>query len=82
MKAASRDLLVLSKNASINQREMEIEVEKLNQLLFHAEAIENLCMVNEIIDINNYKIVANHKKIEKILSSNKLKSFQFIHNNN
>jgi len=82
MKAASRDLLVLSKNASINQREMEIEVEKLNQLLFHAEAIEKLCLVNEIIDINNYRIVTKQKKIEKIIRSNKVKPFQFIHNKN
>lgn len=82
MKAASRDLLVLSKNASIDQREMDLEVEKLNQLLFHAEAIEKLCMVNEIIDIHNYRIVTKLKKIEKIISYNKLKPFQFIHNKN
>lgn len=81
MKGASRDLLVLSKNASINQREMEIEVEKLNQLLFHAEAIEKLCLVNEIIDLNNYRIVTNPKKIEKIIKS-KVKAFQFILNKN
>jgi len=81
MKGASRDLLVLSKKASINQREMEIEVEKLNQLLFHAEAIEKLCLVNEIIDINNYKIVTKPKKIEKIIKS-KVKPFQFILNRN
>lgn len=82
MKAASRDLLVLSRKASVNQREIELEVEKLNQLLFHAEAIEKLCVVNEIIDINKYKIVVKPKKIEKIISYNKLKSFQFIHNKN
>jgi len=82
MKAASRDLLVLSKNASINQREMEIEVEKLNQLLFHAEAIEKLCLVNEVIDIHSYRIVTKQKKIEKIISAKKVKPFQFIHNKN
>ncbi|WP_018617414.1 hypothetical protein [Segetibacter koreensis] len=82
MKAASRDLLVLSKNASITQREMELEVEKLNQLLFQAEAIEKLCLANEIIDINNYKIVTKLKKIEKLISYSKLKPFQFIHNKN
>lgn len=82
MKLPSRDLLVLTKKASINQREMELEVEKLNQLLFHAEAIEKLCQVNEIIDINRYKIVIKPKKIEKIMSCNHLKAFQFIHNKN
>lgn len=82
MKTASRDLLVLSKKASIDQREMEREVEKLNKLLFHAEAIEKLCLVNEIIDINKYKIIHNFKKIEKIISYNRLRPFQFIHNKN
>lgn len=82
MKAASRDLLVLSRNVSINKREMEIEVEKLSQLLYHAEAIENLCIATEIIDINNYKILTNSKKIEKIISFNKLRPFQFICNKN
>lgn len=82
MKSSTRDLLVLSKNASIDQREMERVVEKLNQLLLHAECMENLCSVNEIIDINNYKIITKPKKIEKIISYNKLKRFQFIHNKN
>ena len=82
MKSSTRDLLVLSKNASIDQREMERVIEKLNQILFNVEAMENLCIVNEIIDLNNYKILTNPKKIEKIISYNKLKRFQFIHNKN
>jgi hypothetical protein len=82
MKSSNRDLLVLSKNVSMDQREMERVIEKLNQLLFHAECIENLCLVNEIIDINNYKILREPKKVEKIISGNKLKRFQFIHNKN
>ncbi|MEJ7679634.1 MAG: hypothetical protein WKG06_17590 [Segetibacter sp.] len=82
MKSSNRDLLVLSKNISTDEREMQLEVEKLNQMLLHAEVIENLCMVNEIIDINNYKIVRKPKKIEKIISNKSLKSFQFIHTKN
>ena len=82
MKSANRDLLVLSKNASIDESEMELVIEKLNQLLFHAECMENVCLVTEIIDINNYKIIRKPKKIEKIISFNKLKRFQFIHNKN
>lgn len=82
MKPASRDLLVLSKKATINKKEMEREIEKLNQLLFHAEAMDKLCLVNEIIDINLYRIVTKPKKIEKIINLDKLKPFQFIHNKN
>lgn len=82
MKSSNRDLLVLSKNASTDQREMEFVIEKLNQLLFNAESIENLCLVNEIIDINNYKIISKADKVQKIISSKKLKRFQFISNKN
>ena len=82
MKSANRDLLVLSKNISKDEREMQLEVEKLNQILFHVEAIENLCLANEIIDINNYKIVRKPEKKEKLISNNRLKPFQFIHTKN
>jgi len=82
MKSSNRDLLVLSKNISTNERELQLEVEKLNQILFHVEAIENLCLANEIIDINNYKILRKPNKIEKVISNNRLKPFQFIHTKN
>ena len=82
MKSSNRDLLVLSKNISTNERELQLEVEKLNQILFHVEAIENLCLANEIIDINNYKILRKPNKIEKVFSNNRLKPFQFIHTKN
>ena len=82
MKSANRDLLVLSKNISTDEREMQLEVEKLNQILFQVEAIENLCLANEVIDINNYKILSKPKKIEKVISNNRLKPFQFIHTKN
>lgn len=82
MKSSNRDLLVLSKNISTDEREMQLEVERLNQILFHVEAIENLCLANEVIDINNYKILRKPNKIEKVISNNRLKPFQFIHTKN
>ena len=82
MKSSNRDLLVLSKNISTDEREMQLEVEKLNQILFQVEAIENLCLANEVIDINNYKILRKPEKIEKVISNNRLKPFQFIHTKN
>lgn len=82
MKPGKRDLLVLSKNVSIDQREMELEVEKLHHLLFHVESLDNFCVANEIIDLNKYKIIDNPVKIRKIISNNKLKPFQFVNNKN
>lgn len=82
MKPLNRDLLVLSKKASSNKEEMELEVEKLHKLLLKCEAIENFCIVNEIIDINSYKIISSPFKIEKLVLRDKLKPFQFINNKN
>ena len=82
MKSAKRDLLVLSKNNSADQREMELEVAKLHDLLFHKESLENFCIANEIIDLNKYKIIDNPDKIRKIISKNKMKPFEFINNKN
>jgi len=82
MKSSKRDLLVLSKNASANQKEMALEVEKLHDLLFHVESIENFCVANEVIDLNSYKIIHNHIKIKRIISQKKMKPFVFINNKN
>ncbi len=82
MKSANRDILLLSKKRSADKKEMEREVEKLHRLLFHVESMENFCIVNEIIDINNYRIVQKRAKIEKIIRQNKIKPFVFINNKN
>lgn len=82
MKSAKRDLLVLSKNVSTDQREMQLEVEKLHDLLFLVEALENFCIASEIIDLNKYKIIDEPNKVQKIIIKNKIKPFQFINNKN
>jgi hypothetical protein len=82
MKPASRDLLVLSRNVTIDKIEMEREVEKLNKILLEAESLSNFCVVNEIIDVNRYSIIDNPIKIERMIRQNKIKPFIFISNKN
>ena len=82
MNSANRDILPLSKKRSGDKKEMELEVEKLHKLLFHVESMENFCIVNEIIDVNNYKIIQKAAKIEKIVRQPKMKPFVFINNKN
>lgn len=82
MKSTKRDLLVLSKNASTNEREMELEVEKLHDMLLHVESVENFCQANEIIDINRYKIIQQPLKMKRIITRKKMKPFVFINNKN
>jgi hypothetical protein len=82
MKRINRDLLVLSRNASPDPKELEHEVEQLHQLLFHVESLHNFCRVNEIVDVNQYKIITKPNKIERIIREYKLKPFQFVSNKN
>jgi hypothetical protein len=82
MKSVNRDLLLLSRKAAINKEEMEYEVEKLHQLLFHVECLENFCKVNEIIDVDKRRIISNPVKMEKLIKQKKLHPFQFINNVN
>jgi hypothetical protein len=78
----NRDLLLLSKKASPDPKELEHEVEKLHEMLFHVESMSNFCIANEVIDLNRYKIIQKQNRIERIVRQRMLKPFQFINNKN
>ncbi|MBN8836972.1 MAG: hypothetical protein J0I09_06920 [Sphingobacteriia bacterium] len=78
----SRDLLMLTKNADYNELEVELELQRLNQILFELENISNFCLAHEIIDINKGKIITKKQKIEKKITAEKQKPFVFIFNKN
>jgi hypothetical protein len=82
MKTRNRDLLVLFKDEFKNEQAIEIELEKLNDLLHSTETIENYCIAYEVIDVNKYKIYHQRKKIVEVIMQEKLKPFQFICNKN
>jgi len=82
MKSSKRDLLVLSRKASTDKRGLELEIEMLHNLLFKAESLENFCVASEIIDINRYRIICEPVKMQRIISKNRMKPFQFINNKN
>ncbi len=82
MKATNRDLLVLVKDESMNQYQIELELEKLNSLLFHLETVESFCTAHEVFDITKHKVVVNRKKLVNIIHQRELKPFQFVCNKN
>ncbi|MBC7827106.1 MAG: hypothetical protein H7122_05130 [Chitinophagaceae bacterium] len=82
MKTPNRDLLVLVKNDHLNEKAIELELEKLNQLLFNFETIDNLCAAHEVFDLNVYKIHNNAKLLKKVISKKHLKPFEFLFNKN
>jgi hypothetical protein len=82
MKTPNRDLLVLVKDEFPNRLSMEYELEKLNEILFRTETIENFCIASEVFDMNRYMVIEDRKGLARIFSQQKLKPFQFICNKN
>ena len=82
MKTPTRDLLVLVRNDHMNEKAIEMELEKLNQLLFNYETIQNLCVAHEVFDLNVYKIHNSFKLLKKVITKKHLKAFEFLFNKN
>ena len=82
MKASNRDLLVLLKDESMSNQAIEQEVEQLNDLLFHTESAEVFCTVNEVIDMNRYRVHEDQKTLVQLMFQPELKPFIFINNKN
>ncbi len=82
MNDANRDLLVLSKTAHLSPEELEHHVELLNTLLYHTENWATFCTANEILDINQHKVIKKPFLIEKTLRERKQQPFVFTNNKN
>lgn len=82
MNPRNRDLLVLTKKELMNQQELEHEIELLNDLFCHVESSNALCIANEVIDVNRYKVIRKLHLVRQIIKEQKLKPFVFICNKN
>ena len=82
MKTSNRDLLVLVKDETMNQQEIEFELDQLNSLLFRLETIDNFCVAHEIFDVRKHQLIDKRKKIVQLIHHSELKPFQFIFNKN
>jgi hypothetical protein len=82
MNPRNRDLLVLTKKETMNQQELEHEIELLNDLFYLVESSNALCIANEVFDVNRYKVIRKLHKVKQIIKEQKLKPFVFISNKN
>jgi hypothetical protein len=82
MKKRKRDLLVLFRHELMNQKAIQREVGSLNELLHHAERIDNFVSAHELIDINRYKVFKTAFEIKKNIRSKKEHPFVFLNNMN
>ncbi|MGF7232532.1 hypothetical protein [Arachidicoccus sp.] len=76
-----RDLIILSKSFETSVDAFEKEVYSINCVLYTVESMEMFCIVNEIIDINRYKIIDTPFLIQKVISD-RMKPFVFVYNKN
>lgn len=57
---------------------IEHQVEKLHELLFDVERMENLAGAHEVIDLNKYKIYLKHPSVKTTIRQQELKPFVFL----
>jgi hypothetical protein len=78
MKRTNRDLLVLVKDETMNEKAIEREIALLNKLLYSVECHENVCVVSEVIDVNRHKILRRKKDVLKTVKETSPKPFIFL----
>lgn len=77
-----RDLLFVSKYSTLSDLEMEKEMQLLNQLLYGVESMSTSALVNEVIDLNRYKIIRKPWQVARAIRQKSNKAFVFIYNKN
>ena len=82
MKRLTRDLLLISKEATPNANAIEKEVSMLHVLLQSVETVDSLSRAFELIDMNKFKVLHDLPSVSKALKQKSLKPFQFLFNRN
>jgi hypothetical protein len=78
MKSPNRDLLVLLKDETMSEQAIEREVEKLNDMLFQLESVDNFCVSHQMLDLNKFKIFTDKRSIMQVTRQKELKPFVFL----
>jgi hypothetical protein len=78
MKSPNRDLLVLLKDETMSEQAIEREVEKLNDMLFQLESVDNFCVSHQMLDLNKFKIFTDQRSIMQVTRQKELKPFVFL----
>lgn len=82
MRTPHHDLLVFTGEKTMNEKELELQVRFLNDLLYNVEKTNAFCTANEILDVNKCRIVQKPHLVQQIMSSDTLPPFVFINSKN
>ncbi|HSU28236.1 MAG TPA: hypothetical protein VLJ68_07635 [Chitinophagaceae bacterium] len=80
MESPRYNLLVLVRNTSMTDRDIESEVEGLNHLLMSIDNNTGFCIAHELAD--RYRITSKPIKILQAIREEELKPFRFLINKN
>ena len=78
MNNSNRDLLVLFNQELMSPQAIEHEVEQLHGLLYTVEALDNIVVAHEVIDMNKYKIFNDQQHLRDVFRQRELKAFVFL----
>ncbi len=82
MNKSNRDLLVLNCQDAGNPEIMEQRMQRLHELLFQAERLDNFIKSHELIDLNRYKILSGSFELKKWVRKKKDIPFVFLNSLN
>ena len=74
--------MVLFNQSIRTQKDIELEVSSLHQLLYETERLDNIAYAFEIIDFLKYKIQKKHHFIKHYMRMRMDKPFVFLFNKN
>ena len=80
MSRSRYDMLVLFRNESLTDREMEFEIQSLNFILKSVDHSYQFCLVHELVD--RFYITSKPRKILRAIENEDLKPFRFLINKN
>lgn len=74
-----RDLLLLFKHDYVNRRSLDLELERLYEMLYDIHSYEkSLSQAYEVIDMNRFKILQKPQQVLRTLNRGELKPFIFL----
>lgn len=78
MNNINRDLLVMFNQELMSPQAIELQVEKLHEMLYDVERMENIAKAHEVIDVNKYKISNTGPEVKNIIRLQELTAFVFL----
>jgi hypothetical protein len=78
----TRDLFLVTKMDQISNAEVEKEMQLLNEILYGIESMHTFALVNEVLDMQKYKVIKKPHLVADAIRKQKFRPFVFLYNKN